>query len=97
MRENKSKSKKRSIEVVVQEDSSDEEVPLFNDESDVEEAVEDQNACQACLGTDQQDTAEAWIGCTTCSRWYHRECLQIDFSSMTDEDIENLDFVCRAC
>ena len=39
------------------------------------------------------------IGCDTnyCHRWYHRACINIDLSGMTEKEIQKVSFVCKYC
>lgn len=48
-------------------------------------------------GDEQKDEPDVWIGCEYCFRWFHKECLADDFTSMTEDEIKAFDFKCRTC
>ena len=87
-------SKKQSR---VNESSSDEEqiILYLSSEDDID--VELEHKCYACHGDEGWEYGESWIGCNTCERWYHKDCLTLDFDSMSQSDIDNFNFICIVC
>lgn len=79
---------------------SESEIPcecedLGQSQSEVDEMI-DTNICSKCE-EDYDDEPHNWIGCSSCERWFHRSCIQIDVSGYTDSEIEALDFICEFC
>jgi len=74
---------------------SDENMSDFSvhDESDDDITI-DPNKCYKCDGT---DNASGWIGCQRCFRFYHRRCTDVDFSELTEEEIEGFPFEFLYC
>ena len=48
-----------------------------------------QDKCANCDLGDIQKACHEWVGCETCSRWFHRAC--------TRDDIEFFPFNCYMC
>ena len=48
-------------------------------ESDHDIGDIDEDVCYACLGNDEWEIAEAWIGCSNrrCHKWFHKTCLTL--------------------
>ena len=67
-------------------------------DSESEDKIETfENICCACMGNEGLSEGENWIGCNICPRWYHRSCLSEDFEDLTENEIEDLDYVCPSC
>ncbi|XP_076465125.1 chromodomain-helicase-DNA-binding protein 1-like isoform X2 [Babylonia areolata] len=82
----KSKSSRPESEV---EDSA-------NAGTTTEEEEIDTNICSMCQA-EYNDLPSEWIGCSSCERWFHKICIQIDVTGYTDKEIEALDFICVFC
>ncbi|XP_072179879.1 uncharacterized protein [Diadema setosum] len=54
----------------------------------------EEDVCAECGGHFDNSDAQ-WVGCSHCPRWYHVECTNL--SSMTMEEIEEVEFTCNAC
>ena len=69
------------------------------DDSDEDCGVAEENSCFACLGNENWDLGEAWIGCSNrrCSKWFHKSCLSVDVSRMSTKEIEDFEFFCKLC
>ena len=83
------------------ESSEDDEICLSEDkdgedEDNVEE-IFDLESCFACGGSEDKNRPAAWMGCNYCPRWYHRSCLSEGYTSLTSDEIKNLDFKCNEC
>ncbi|XP_070204130.1 chromodomain-helicase-DNA-binding protein 1-like isoform X3 [Littorina saxatilis] len=61
-----------------------------------EEEEIDTNICSMCQ-MEYNDRPGEWIGCSSCERWFHKICIQIDVTGYTDKEIEDLDFICEFC
>lgn len=58
----------------------------------------DPNKCFSCGGPYKAEEAHLWIGCNRCPRWLHRKCVKdVNFHSMTEEEIEEYYFECVYC
>ena len=86
--------KKNSKKAKNNKELADNEI-VYADSSD--EGGEAENVCEACLGDENLNIDTAWIGCNQCKRWYHRSCLSEEIESMSEEQIEDLDYVCDIC
>ena len=80
-----------------EDESEDENEIVLNDDSDDDVVLEETNECKACGGEEDADDQSAWIGCQKCSNWYHKLCLNPSYSTLSVEEIQNLDFTCRVC
>ena len=57
-----------------------------------------QDKCANCDLGDIQKACHEWVGCETCSRWFHRACTRDEFFIYIDpEDIEFFPFNCYMC
>lgn len=82
-------------EVPFDESESDHEV-VFDDNSDDSLNVE-QNVCGACHGSERWDENDAWIGCSTCPYWFHKDCISEDVVAMSNAELLSFKFYCRSC
>ena len=71
---NKKNSKKNTV--------TEEEEISYADDSDEEVSFEEADECQACGGDSNKEDDNAWIGCNNCPRWFHRDCLAINFDNI---------------
>ena len=83
----------------VGENSIDDEIEIcYQDDTDFEafkESLQQPNAgCAACLGNEQWNVNNTWIGCSTCEAWIHRCCVSTEVERTTETQIEKLNFVC---
>ena len=83
----------------VRENSSDDEIEIcYLDDTDFEafkESLQQPNAaCAACLGTEQWNVNNTWIGCSTCEAWIHICCVSTEVERTTETQIIKLNFVC---
>ena len=99
--QSRNKKGKRTIEVNEEEmhirkhNKSDEEI-VFDDESD-ESLNLDKNACNACGGNNRWDDDNAWLGCSKCPLWFHKDCISEDAAAMSLAEIIKFKFYCKAC
>ena len=75
----------------------EDEIVFASDEDDSED--NDSEMCFACMGKEDWNVPQAWIGCSNsrCGRWFHKDCLAIDVTDMTGEELDALEFYCKAC
>ena len=99
--EKKIKNKKTSSEQEGERDEeSEEEIineVLYDNDSDGDIVFEESNHCQGYFGDNDKDDDSAWIGCNSCSKWFHLYCININCQNMTMAQIETLDFNCSSC
>ena len=72
-------------------------VNCFDDSSDSELVDEDKNICFACHGSECWDDNSMWIGCSSCSRWFHKACISVEVEDMTQEELAEYNFKCTYC
>ena len=73
---------------------------MYDDDSGEDVLVENanvENECAACGGDEEAHDLCAWMGCSSCSRWFHKVCIDAEYENMTLEQIEQLEFSCRHC
>ena len=68
---------------------------IFDDEESFE--IEDENACFGCGGTDELENAAAWIGCSSCSKWFHKSCVSSSVVNMNEEELHLFNYYCKTC
>ena len=73
-----------------------EEEIIFAASSDDEISFE-KNICGACEGSEGWEDGEKWIGCNSCIRWYHKDCISGDNTNMSDEELRKFNFICPVC
>lgn len=91
-------SGKKTKHRILASDSEEDERITFDD-SDDELDLDDDNCCSACLGAENWNEDDAWIGCSNdkCSKWFHKICLTPAVLSMTQEELDKYDFFCDIC
>ena len=67
----------------------------FDDEESIE--MEEENTCFGCGGNDEWDQPNVWIGCSTCSKWFHKACISEDVMTMTEEELLEYNYYCKSC
>ena len=52
-----------------------------------------------CLTVFKGKDKETVTGCDTpyCRRWFHRGCVDIDISGMSEKEIAETEFICEFC
>ena len=81
-------------DAIVYEDSSDSKV------DDTEDNYEESTSfCTKCLTVFKGKDKETAIGCDTayCRQWFHRGCVDIDISGMSEKEIAETEFICEFC
>ncbi|GFR95837.1 hypothetical protein ElyMa_002705000 [Elysia marginata] len=71
-----------------------------DDEGMVEETIELELGETACYVCHMSEDRGGWIGCDTCSLWFHKKCTGAKkhmLQEMTDEELEKFRFVCIVC
>lgn len=38
-----------------------------------------------------------WMGCGSCSRWFHRYCVNADYDKLSERNVKKLQFKCKHC
>ena len=71
--------------------SSDHDI---EDQVESGESSDDENACVKCKS--KSGAAKYWVGCDRCGRWYHKRCVGVS-QTLSDQELENLEFVCDIC
>ena len=69
----------------------------YDDDSDDDPIIETSNECQACGGDENQEEADAWMGCNACPRWYHKYCLGEEYENLALEEMQKIKFICKYC
>ena len=96
---NKKKPVKRRI-IVTSDESSDSNLSdpddiILNDSTSSSE--DEENNCKKCGKSDGQDVDDAWMGCNRCKNWYHKVCMGERFCIMSNDDLEQYNFICPSC
>ena len=90
---NKEKKKRKVVpEEEVSENDEDKEDEItdevvFDNSSDCELVNEDRNICFACHGSECWDDNSMWIGCGSCSRWFHKAYISVEVEDMSQEEL----------
>ena len=99
---NKEKKKRKVVPEEVSENDEDKEDEItdeviLDDSSDCELIDEDKNICFACHGSECWDDNSMWIGCGSCSRWFHKACISVEVEDMSREELAEYNFICTYC
>lgn len=78
------------------DDSADIQMVL-DDSDDYVNLTIPSDECCACLGDNEKENPDAWIGCSYCERWYHRVCLGEDYENSTNTEVKDIDLKCNEC
>ena len=94
-----STKKNGDVAAVISEIVDETVLSLHSDDEDSLGVSSDNEECFACLGREDWNVPNAWIGCSTerCGRWFHKACLSDDVSSMTQQQLKEYDFFCKSC
>ena len=92
----KSKQQRNQNQSSSEESEVDDELLTYDDSEEMEDET-DENMCQACHGNNRVEEDNAWIGCNKCSSWFHRDCLSLGLENMSEDEIEELNFICASC
>ena len=81
------------------ENENDEEITtvVYAGSSDEIEEFGQQNVCGACEGSEEWDEDDKWLGCSKCTRWFHKSCLPREIENMNALELEKLEFHCILC
>ncbi|KAJ8039126.1 Tigger transposable element-derived protein 2 [Holothuria leucospilota] len=91
----KEKSLRNTGRSALEKENEEEEEEDTSDESD-DEVNEVCANCGRRYRGEWED--KNWIGCVNCPRWYHRRCTDIsDITSMTEEEVNAIDWFCPEC
>ncbi|XP_060583014.1 uncharacterized protein LOC132739337 [Ruditapes philippinarum] len=89
----KKKMKCKKSDKCSDSENENEEMEIsYMDDSDYDEA----EVCPGCHSA--EGLPEEWIGCDSCSRWWHIECTDIEeFVGKTASEISGYNFTCEFC
>ena len=89
-----SDSESSDSDAIVYEDSSDSKV------DDTEGNFEGSTSfCTKCMSLFKGKDKETTIGCDMpyCRRWFHRVCVDIDITGISEKEIAETEFICEFC